>query len=203
MIVVGLTGNYGMGKSTVSEMFRELGAVCIDTDKIVRDLLHESSVVDEIKKTFGDDIMEGNAINRKMLADIIFQNPNLRIYLENIVHPAVFKGINKELSRISRKGRPCIVIIEAPVIFERSYQNRFDKIVTVFTSEDAALSRLEGKGISREDAMKRLKSQLPVEAKVKRSDFAIDNSKDLKHTRKQVEDIYQQLLLMEKRHGYN
>jgi dephospho-CoA kinase len=193
-----------MGKSTVSEMFRELGAVCIDTDKIVRDLLHEPSVVDEIKKTFGDDIMEGNTVNRKMLADIVFQNPHLRIALEDILHPLVFKRIIEErISQIAGKGDPCIVIIEAPVIFERSYQNRFDKIITVFTSEDTALNRLKEKGISSEEAVKRLKSQFPVETKVKKSDFAIDNSRDLKHTRKQVEDIYQQLLMMEKRHGYN
>ncbi|MBI3592357.1 MAG: dephospho-CoA kinase [Nitrospirae bacterium] len=210
MTIIGLTGNYGMGKSSVAKMFRELGAITIDTDDIVRGLLKDSAVIYEIKKAFGEDIIQRSAvsgqpseINRKMLADIVFEHPHLRISLEDILHPRVFKKIDEELLKISRPGKETIVIIEAPVIFERGYQNRFDKIITVFTSEEIAIQRLKEKGISEEVARQRLKSQFPIEMKMSKSDYKIDNSKELSDTRGQVEFIYQELLLTERRHGNN
>lgn len=194
MVVIGLTGNYGMGKSTAAKMFRELGAVTIDTDEVVQQLLHDPTVIYEIKKVFGDKIVQNNSVNRKELADIIFQAPHLRISLENIVHPMVFKKIDK--IRDSFATAPIIIIVEAPVIFERGYQNRFDKIITVFTSEEIAIKRLKEKGVSEDDARRRMESQFDIEMKIDRSDFVIDNTKDIEATQRQVEDIYQELLVM-------
>jgi dephospho-CoA kinase len=199
MIVIGLTGNYGMGKSTVAKIFRELGAVTIDSDDIVSELLADKAVISEIKKAFGDDIIhktedrsQKTEINKKMLADMVFDNPSLRISLEDILHQRVFKKIDEKLSKISNPS--AVVIVEAPVIFERGYQNRFDKIITVFTSEEIAIDRLKGKNISEDDARKRLKSQFPIEMKIKISDFVIDNSQSLDYTKNQVEDIYKVLV---------
>ncbi len=191
MIIIGLTGNYGMGKSTVARMFGDLGAVVIDTDDIVRELLKDSAVIYEIKKAFGEDIIQKTEINKKLLAEIVFEHPNLRISLENILHPRVFMKIDEEIAKITDTS--AIVIIEAPVIFERGYQNRFDKIITVYASEEIAINRLKEKGISEEDARKRLKSQFPIEMKISKSDFAIDNSRDLENTRRQVEEICSRL----------
>ncbi|MDI6728652.1 MAG: dephospho-CoA kinase [Thermodesulfovibrionales bacterium] len=191
MIIIGLTGNYGMGKSTVARMFGDLGAVVIDTDDIVRELLKDSAVIYEIKKAFGEDIIQKTGINKKLLAEIVFEYPHLRISLENILHPRVFKKIDEEIAKITDTS--AIVIIEAPLIFERGYQNRFDKIITVYALEEIAIKRLKEKGISEEDARKRLKSQFPIEMKISKSDFAIDNSRDIENTRRQVEEIYSRL----------
>lgn len=203
MIVVGLTGNYGMGKSTVATMFRELGAMTIDTDEIVRDLLDEPVIIREIRKTFGDDVIHGNAIDKKRLADTVFQQPHLRISLEDILHPEVFKRVGAEISRISPAQAPSVVVVQAPVLIERGYQNRFDKIITVFTPEEVAVQRLREKGVSEEAARERLRSQLPVEMKIRGSDFSIDNGEDLEHTRRQVEAVYQKLRWVERGHGHN
>ncbi|MEW6740242.1 MAG: dephospho-CoA kinase [Nitrospirota bacterium] len=198
MIIIGLTGNYGMGKSTVARMFGDLGAIVIHTDDIVRELLKDITVIYEIKKAFGEDIIQQSAIsgqpseiNKRMLAEIVFEHPHLRISLENILHPRVFKKVDEEIAKITDSA--AIVIVEAPVIFERGYQNRFDKIITVYASEEIAINRLKEKGISEEDARKRLKSQFPIEMKISKSDFAIDNSRDLENTRRQVEEIYSRL----------
>jgi dephospho-CoA kinase len=191
MTVIGLTGNYGMGKSTVARMFKELGAFVIDTDDIVRELLKDPAVIYEIKKAFGDDIVEGGEVNKRMLADIVFEHPHLRISLENILHPGVFRKIDEEIAKIT--GNSAIVIIEAPVIFERGYQNRFDKIITVYALEEIAINRLKEKGISEDDARKRLSSQFPIGMKISKSDFVIDNSRDIENTRRQVEEIYGRL----------
>lgn len=191
MIIIGLTGNYGMGKSTVAKMFRELGAIVIDADNIVHQLLSDHTVIYEIKKAFGEDVVQDKQINKKLLAEIVFEHPHLRISLENILHPRVFKKIDEEIAKITDPS--AIVIIEAPVIFERGYQNRFDKIITVYTSEDIAIQRLKRKGISEENIRKRLKSQFPIEMKIKISDFTIDNSGNIEDTKRQVEEICSKL----------
>ena len=197
MLVVGLTGNYGMGKSRVALMFKEAGAVTIDTDAVVRELLGEPAVIDEIKGVFGEDIAQENLINKERLADLVFQHPHLRVSLEDILHPEVFKRIDEELAMLSNNTSaavPIVVIIEAPLIFERGYQDRFDKIITVFTSEEVAISRLKKKGIGEGDVRRRIESQLPIGVKITRSDFTIDNNGDLENTKRQVEAIYQTLV---------
>lgn len=203
MLKVGLTGNFGMGKSTVAQIFQKLGAYVIDTDKIVAELFNEKDVCEEIKKLFGEEVIKNGKVDKKAIADIVFENPLMRIYLENILHPRVFKKVDEIISKIPSSGEPKIVVIEAPVIFERGYQNRFDIIVTVFTSESTAIERLEKKGIKREDAIKRIKSQFPIEMKKSKSDFIIDNSGSIENTEKQVEEIFQKLTIMERKYAGN
>lgn len=203
MLRVGLTGNFGMGKSTVARIFQKLGAHVIDTDKIVAELFNERDVCEEIKKLFGKEIIKNGKVDKKAIADIVFENPSMRIYLENILHPRVFKKIDEIISKIPSSGEPKIIVIEAPVIFERGYQNRFDVIVTVFTSESTAIERLEKKGIKREDTLKRMKSQFSIEMKKAKSDFIIDNSGSIENTEKQVEEIFQKLTIMERKYAGN
>jgi len=198
MIVVGLTGNYGMGKSTVSNMFGELGAVIIDTDVIVGRLLKDPEVIEEIKKAIGDDIAEDNSINKKMLADIVFESPSLRISLEDIIHPRVFNKINEKLSELSLTCSEAVVVIETPLLYERSYQNRFDRTITVYTSNETAIQNLLKKGVPEESALKRLKNQFPIEMKISRADYRIDNNNGLDSTRDQVAYIYRELAALAK-----
>ncbi|MCL0036848.1 dephospho-CoA kinase, partial [Thermodesulfovibrionales bacterium] len=184
-------------KSRVALMFKEAGSVTIDTDAVVRKLLGEPAVIDEIKGVFGEDIAQENLINKERLADLVFQHPHLRVSLEDILHPEVFKRIDEELAMLSNNTSaavPIVVIIEAPLIFERGYQDRFDKIITVFTSEEVAISRLKKKGIGEGDVRRRIESQLPIGVKITRSDFTIDNNGDLENTKRQVEAIYQTLV---------
>ncbi|MCS7203871.1 MAG: dephospho-CoA kinase [Thermodesulfovibrio sp.] len=203
MIKVGLTGNYGMGKTTVAEIFRKLGAYVINTDEIVNELFQDKSVISEIKRVFGEKVIKNGVIDKKYIADIVFENPLMRIYLENILHPKVFEKIDEIIDKIPSRGEPKIVIIEAPIIFERGYQNRFDIIVTVYTSEEVAIERLKKKGVSEKEVLRRLKNQFPVEMKKSKSDFVIDNSGSIEYTRKQVEDIFNKLVAMERKYAGN
>jgi dephospho-CoA kinase len=202
MIVVGLTGNYGAGKSTVARMFRDLGATNIDTDKIVRRLLEEGDVIEEIREAFGEEALSGGAVDKKWLAEWVFRDAHARVTLEDILHPRVFRKVQEELSGISCEGE-CIVIVEATVVFERGHQGKFDKIVTVYAPEEITFERLKEKGIPEADARQRLGSQLPAEIKMRGSDFVIDNSMGIESTREQVRTIYQELLSSEKRNGNN
>lgn len=205
MTIIGLTGNYGMGKSTVSRMFKDIGAKTIDTDEIVRDLLGDKEIQDKIKNSFGDEVVQDNKVDKNLLSNIVFENPSLRISLENILHPVVFKKVEEEIAKIAagEKGEPSIVVVEASVIFERGYQNRFDTIITVFTSDNTAIKRLQEKGISEYEAKRRLKAQFSSEMKASKSEFSIDNNGSYDDTKKQVEAIYEALIARERDYGNN
>jgi dephospho-CoA kinase len=202
MIVVGLTGNYGSGKSTVARMFSDLGATNIDTDVIVRNLLEEGDVIEEIRTAFGEEALSGGAVNKKWLSEWVFRDAHARVTLEDILHPRVFRKLEEELAGMSCE-RDHIVIVEATVVFERGHQGKFDKIVTVYAPEEITFERLKEKGVTEADARQRLSSQLPAEIKMRGSDFIIDNSRGIESTREQARTIYQELLSSEKRNGNN
>jgi dephospho-CoA kinase len=192
MLLIGLTGNYGMGKSTVLSMFEKLGAAILDTDKIVESLLTEKDVLEKIRGLLDDKILDENgSLNKRKVADLIFKNNKLRYLLENILHPLVFERIEFFLDKINKKDE--IILIAVPLLYERGYEERFDRTITVYTQEETALNRLEKEGITREEAVLRLKAQLPIEDKTRRSDFAIDNNGTIEKTMSQVKKIYKKL----------
>ncbi|MEW6161911.1 MAG: dephospho-CoA kinase [Nitrospirota bacterium] len=195
MLLVALTGNYGMGKSTVLHMFRDLGAITLNTDKIVEALLRENDVLRKIRKLLGDKVFDKNdSLNKKKVADIIFRNDLLRHSLEDILHPLVFEKIKYFSDDIRAKDKDKVLIIAAPLIYERGYESKFDRTVVVHTKEENAIDRLEKHGISREEALLRLNAQLPIEEKLKRADFLIDNNGTIEETMAQVKVAYKKLL---------
>jgi dephospho-CoA kinase len=193
MLLVGLTGNYGMGKSTVLRMFQRLGAVTYDADEIVSSLLLEETVRRRIRDLLGNDIfLDDGSLDKKKVASLVFADDALRRALEDILHPLVFRRIKSYLER--EGGRSGIVIIEAPLLFERGYEDRFRRIISIRTERDRTLKRLEAKGIPREDALPRISSQLPITEKIRKSDFIIHNDGTFEETEKQVREIYDKLL---------
>lgn len=193
MFIAGLTGNYGMGKSAVLQMFRELGAVTIDADWVVQQLLREKQVHKKIKTLLGAGVFDkkGN-LDKSKIAQRIFRNKSLRLKLEDLLHPLVFERID-DFFRKTKNGKK-VFIVEAPLIFERGYESRFDKMIAVFTKEITAINRLSMLGILPKDVIERLKCQCPIKEKIKKSDFAIDNSMNPEKTKKQVTAVYKKLL---------
>ena len=193
MFLVGLTGNYGMGKSTVLSQFKKLGAITLDSDKIVESLFSKKKTLEKIRRVLGNTVFDehGN-LNKKKVADLIFRNDILKDSIEDILHPLVFERIESFLKTINNKD--AVVVIEVPLLFERGYEGRFDKTVTVFTDEETALHRLEKSGIARDETTQRLKSQLPISVKIKKSDFIIKNNDTLEDTMMQVTTIYTKIL---------
>jgi len=182
-----------MGKSSVLSLFEKLGAVVLDSDRMVQVLLNDSKVIHTIKALFGKTVLaENGSLSRERLAEIIFRDDALRRSLEDILHPLLFDRIDTLLAADKRKGM--IAIVEVPLLFERGYENRFDRTITVFTDEETALQRLEVKGVDRGKATLRLNTQLPVDEKKKRSDYMIDNRGTPEETEAQVETLYKKLL---------
>jgi dephospho-CoA kinase len=189
VLLVGLTGNFGMGKSAVLSVFQKLGALTIDTDKIVASLLAEKDVLGKIRDILGDNVFyKDGSLNKREVAEIIFRDEALRRSIEDILHPLVFGKIDLFLE--NNIGASKVAIIEVPLLFEKGYDGRFDMTVTVYCHEETALDRLGKEGISREDALLRLRSQLPVVEKIRRSHFAIDNNGSIAETQRQAEKIY-------------
>jgi dephospho-CoA kinase len=185
-----------MGKSTVLGMFRDMGAVTLDADRIVDSLLNDASVLRKVREAFGDGVFSKDArIDRSALAAVIFSDKERRDSLEGILHPLVFEEIESFLGSMGEEGSSeRIVIVEIPLLFEKGYTDRFRRIITVYADEEIALGRLEELGISREEARSRLEAQMPIREKIRLADFAIDNSGPPERTREQVANIYDRLL---------
>ena len=189
MLVAALTGNYGMGKSSVLSAFRDLGAVTLDSDRVVELLLKEAGVIEEVRKLLGDDVVAaGGVLDRKAVAAKIFRDHELKKRLEGIIHPLVFERVNDFIGRINDKNR--VVIVEVPLLFEGNYQKDFSKVITVYAPEKAAIERLKNSGVTRDEALLRLRSQLPIEEKKARADYVIDNGGSKEETGRQVEEVY-------------
>ena len=200
MIVVGVTGNVGTGKSTVANFFRELGAYVIDWDELAREVTRPHlKAWKEIVEYFGKGILnEDLTINRQKLADIVFSNKEKVAKLDQIIHPEVFKEDERITDEIKSLDPDALVIKDIPLLFELTRPVYVDKMVVVSASEQTQLRRLEQKGMSREDAQRRIKFQLPLEEKIKSADFVINNDGSLEETKRQVEEIYT-LLITSKR----
>jgi dephospho-CoA kinase len=193
MFMTGLTGNFGMGKSCVLSLFGDLGAVTLDSDRIVARLLDEDRVIREIGKLFGKDVISTDGtLDKKAVARKVFGDEGSRRKIEALLHPLVFREIDRFTEKI--KDKHCIVIIEVPLLFEGEHHGRFRKVITVYTPEETALERLAKSGFSRAEATARLKAQLPIETKKTRADYTIDNSGTKEETKKQVEEIYRLLI---------
>jgi dephospho-CoA kinase len=191
MLLAGLTGNYGMGKSLALSFFGKLGAFTLDADLIVGEILKEEAVLVGIRRLLGNGVFgEDGGLIKERVSERIFRDESLRHALEDIIHPRVFERMDEILSAREEK----VAVIEGTLIYERGYEGRFDKMIVVWTDEDAALGRLQASGISIEDARRRLYCQMPVEEKKKKADFVINNSGTPEETKRQVGLIYKELL---------
>ena len=198
MLIVGLTGGVGSGKSTVLRLFKEQGSKILDVDSVVRQITKSGTgVYKEIKKTFGNRCFKKNGLlDRKKLGNIVFSNVQARRRLNRITHPIIIKRL-REIISIS-KHKKGIFVIEVPLLFEVHIENMFDKIVLCYLPLKTQIRRLaKERDISRQKAVMMIRSQEPLFSKKKKSDFIINTRYSLKKVSKQVEDVYR---ILEKRH---
>ena len=193
MIVIGLTGSIGMGKTTTSKMFEEAGCPVFDADKTVHDLYDKGGeAVPLIRSVFPDAVTDG-AINRKALGAHMRADPLNLTVLESFIHPMVAKA-RQRFFDTAQKNKADIVIMDVPLLFETGGDAYVDKIVVVTapyaTQEKRVLAR---PGMSVEMFQTLLKRQTPDAEKRKRADYLIFTNKGLEAARKQVQDILKEL----------
>lgn len=173
---IAIVGNIASGKSSVEKILEEKGYKVFDTDKIAHKILENNS---KVEKVFG-------TTDRKILAHIVFNNPEKMKELENIIHPLV----KEEILKIEEG------FISVPQLFEAGYESLFDKIIFVSTSEKLRLERLmKRNNLSKKEATKRIKAQLPEDEKIKKSDFVIKNEGNFEKLQIEVEKVLDALSL--------
>jgi dephospho-CoA kinase len=191
-IIIGLTGSFGSGKSTVAGIFAAYGARVIDADKIARAAVRPGSkVYKKIVSSFGSRVLaEGKAIDRRKLAGLVFNDPKQLKRLNAIIHPEVIRIIKAKINSI-KKG---VLVLDAPLLLEANLKRMLDCLVVVKISRDKQFSRLvKRRSLKRADILKRIKSQISQKMKLRFADFIINNSGSLANTRKQVAQIRRKL----------
>lgn len=200
MLVIGLTGGIVSGKTTVARMFKELGAKIIDADMIAREIVQpHKKAWKEIVKNFGEEILKENQeINRKKLGSIVFSNQTKLNYLNKITHPVIIENIKMQLSQISqqatRDNKEIICIVDAPLLFEACLAGMMDRNIVVYIPEKEQIVRLVKRdGISRQEALKRIRAQMSLKVKISLADYVIDNSLSPENTKQQVIQLWRKL----------
>lgn len=197
MKVIGLTGGIASGKSTVCAYFKELGAKIIDADKVVHQLyVNDPALKAEIVSVFGTGILDkaSQVINRSILGDLVFNNPVLKKKLEAMVHPRVRIKIREEIDMAKKQASP-LCIVDAALLVESAWYKDFDGLIVVSADPEQQIERLmKRNNLDRAACLTRLSSQLPLDEKIKKAHWVIDNSHSLAETQKQVQELYPQLL---------
>ena len=196
-LLVGLTGGIATGKSTVSEMLRRRGAVIIDADVLARDVVAPGEpALATIAEEFGREVIAADGtLDRKKLGAIVFADPVKRKRLEAITHPAIRERFARRLAELMEPGFAGLVFFDAPVMIESGNYKNMERMVVVVTDEPTQVRRQMARdGVDREEAERKIRSQMPLGEKAKLADYVIDNGADRAATEGQVERVWQALM---------
>jgi dephospho-CoA kinase len=193
MLVVGLTGGIGAGKSMVAQFFAELGALVIDADQLARMAIERGSDgFAEVLLRFGDEVVTNGDIDRKKLADIIFHDPEARRDLEAIIHPRVQAIFAEAIADLDQED---ILIYEIPLLVETGAAEKFDYIITVESDLELRKERLLKRGLYISQIEKRIAAQASPESREAAADVVIFNNSDEDSLLRQVENLWESVLL--------
>jgi len=196
MLIVGLTGGIASGKSLVAGIFKNLGAHIIDADRIVRELLEPGQEAwKEVSGYFGSDIlMPDKCIDRRKLGRIVFSDPAKRAWLNQCLHPRVFEAYAAQVKRVSARTPDAIVVFDAALLMETEFHKKMDKTVVVYAHPDQQLTRLmERDGFTREQALARIESQMPLSEKRRYADYIIENTGTREETERRAREVFARL----------
>ncbi|ASY09434.1 dephospho-CoA kinase [Candidatus Nanopelagicus limnes] len=196
MLIVALTGGIGSGKSTVGQIFGDLGAIVTDSDQLARDVVERGTTgFDQIIAAFGDEVLKNGDLNRAALADLVFKDPAKRKQLEQITHPLIRKAFAKIVE--SAKG-DSIVVNQIPLLVESNHNYKFDHVITVSASEAVRIERLLKRGMNLTQIQQRLQAQSNDAQREKISDSIIRNDNSQADLLSDVEKVWELLQVKNK-----
>ena len=196
MIVVGLTGGLATGKSSVARLFQDCGAIVIDADVLAREAVEPGRPAwRDIVRVFGKKVLQSDrTLDRRTLGQIVFSNRAKLKQLSAIVHPRVAREQNRLTREIVSKEPDAVIIYDAPVLIEAGAHKRMDKIIMVAADQATQIKRLCNRShLSRAEALRRIRSQLPLAQKIKLADYVIDGTLSFEQTKNEVQRIYAEL----------
>jgi len=198
MIVVGLAGRSGAGKSTIAGMFAGRGGACLDVDEVARGVVRPGSpVLAEIERAFGREyLLPGGGLDRRKLGRRVFSDPAALDLLNRITHPALVREVSEWIAELGvSENPPPVAVIDAAVLFESGLAKLADAVVVVVASEQAQAERIAARdGISLGDARARVRAQRPISEMVECADFVIRTDCSLDQTEAQVDKVWRTLL---------
>jgi dephospho-CoA kinase len=193
--IIGLTGTIGSGKSTVSKIMKDLGAAIIDADVIARTVTAKGSeALEELVSHFGSEILEQNGeLNRKKLADIVFNDPVKLEDLNNITHKYIIRKILSSLNDLKASGRNEVVVLDAPLPVKRGFLDMVDEVWVVTSERETRIKRImQRSGFTLEEATERINSQAKEEQYLGIADLVIENDSSIEELEKTVVKLYLQ-----------
>ena len=197
MLRVGLTGSIGVGKSFVTSVFVELGCRVLDADQTAREVVMPGTPgLKALVEVFGEDILTTDGtLDRKRLGAVVFADQSKRQRLNHILHPFIIARQDEILREWETQDPRGIGIVDAALMIESGGYRRFDKLIVVHCRPEVQLERLMLRDkLSREEAQRRIDSQMPQEEKQRFADYLIDTSDGFELTREQTARVYQQLI---------
>lgn len=196
MLIIGLTGGIASGKSTVSAMLAKKGAVILDADQIARELVEPGkSAWQEITHWLGRDVLlEDNTIDRERLGRLIFQDETMRRKLNAIIHPRVGQEMAFRTGQVREACPEAMLVYNVPLLIEAGMCDTADLVLLVYVPEDIQLQRLQRRdNLSHEEAVSRIRAQMPLEEKKKYAHILIDNSGTPADTSVQVDELWEKV----------
>ena len=194
MLKVGLTGSIGCGKSSLSNILKKYDIPIIDADIKGREIYENKELLRDIEKNFGSLVInKDGTLNRKNLGKIVFNDDYKLEKLNSLTHPVIQNMIKDDLNKYEKFGKK-IAVVDAALLIEAGFMNMLDTLVVVTCSEEVQLQRVVLRdNCSEEDAMGRIKSQMPQDEKVKYAEFVVDNSGTIEHLEKEAEKLINSL----------
>jgi dephospho-CoA kinase len=196
MLVVALTGGIGSGKSTVGQIFEDLGAVVTDSDQLARNVVERGTIgFDQIVAAFGDEVLKNGDLDRAALAEVIFKDPSKRTQLEQITHPLIRRAFAKIVESAQNDS---IVINQIPLLVESKHEYKFDHVITVSATEEVRIQRLLMRGMNLTQIKQRIGAQSTDAQREAISDTVISNDKDHSELLVEVERVWELLQIKNK-----
>jgi dephospho-CoA kinase len=191
LLRVGLTGGIASGKSTVRELFAQLGCHTIDADRLVAELYEPGRAGHTaLVQTYGDQILrDDRTVDRAKLANIAFSDPSEARKLNALIHPIVIAETEAQLAAIGEG----IAVVEATLMIESGGRNRYDRIVIVDVDPEVQVERGIARGLTRAEVERRIANQIPREERLRHADYVIDNSGDREHLERETRRVYEAL----------
>ena len=193
MLVIGLTGSIGTGKSAVTGRLEQLGAKIINADHVGHDAYTPNSEIwNEVVRAFGEEILEaGGAIDRKKLGALVFSDPEQLAKLNAIMHPRMAGMVSDRIEQFRAVGAP-VVVVEAALMFEAGWETLVDEVWVVDSPLDLVMKRLYARnGMDEAEVNRRIKSQMDIRERLERADVVVDNAGDLAALGQVVDSLWE------------
>ncbi|MDB5049093.1 MAG: dephospho-CoA kinase [Fibrobacteres bacterium] len=197
-MIIGVTGNIASGKSETARLLQQKGCALVDADAVAHELYgYDRALVQQLGAEFGQDVMLSNgSLNRKKLGSLVFGRPEAMATLNRIVHPALIQAIRERIRSSQRVMNR--LVLDAALIVELGFAKEVDHLVFVSAAVPVRLARLmERSGLTSDEAMRRIDSQMPEESKLQHADFVIKNETTREYLMEQVDALWDEIMARE------